>query len=281
MKYLLSSFLVLLGFNIFVWSHIIFTHDNSLNVFFMDVGQGDSELIILPGGVKVLIDGGPNKSVLFELDKVLQQMDRYIDLVVITHPQVDHFGGLYDVLERYRVGAVIATGRDGTGKAWQDFVELIKKKSIPVVIVGAKDYIRYRESSFTILSPGRELLNNKELNESSIVLGLESEGIKIMFTGDAGFLVDNFLSDNYDINIDVLKVAHHGSKYATGQRFLRKATPLISVIEVGKNKFGHPTQKTLNRLKLIGSRIYRTDYNGTVHLKINNGIINTSSYKTP
>ena len=77
MKYLLSSFLVLLGFNIFVWSHIIFTHDNSLNVFFMDVGQGDSELIILPGGVKVLIDGGPNKSVLFELDKVLQQMDRY------------------------------------------------------------------------------------------------------------------------------------------------------------------------------------------------------------
>src|SRR3989338_9697554 len=107
MKYLSLSFLVLIGFNLFVWYYVVGGGEDGLDVYFLDVGQGDSEFLVLPGGAKILIDGGPGKEVLFELARVLQPTDRYIDLVVLTHPQLDHYGGLFDVIERSKVRALI------------------------------------------------------------------------------------------------------------------------------------------------------------------------------
>jgi competence protein ComEC len=273
MRYLLLIFLVLIGFNIFVWHGVFASSDSDLDIYFLDVGQGDSELVILPGGVRVLIDGGPDKEVLFELSEILPQTNKYIDLVVITHPETDHFGGLYDVIERYGVGAVIASGREGTSDAWSQFVNLLGEKDVPIILVSAGDLIGYKESSFAVLSPTSDFLNDKEVNESSIVLGLQSEDAKSLFTGDIGFGVENYLVDTYDIDADILKVAHHGSRFSTGQKFLSEVTPRISVIEVGKNSFGHPTQAALNRLMQSGSSIYRTDQNGTVHIKADEGVV--------
>src|SRR5689334_7001064 len=133
-----SSFIfsLLIGFNFFVWSAVALqANADGLNIYFLDVGQGDSSLIVLPGGAKILIDGGPaNKSVFGELEKVLSPSDRYIDLVMLTHPQLDHFGGLIDVLKRYRVGAFIYNGRDGTAQAWPYLKEIVSEKKIKTVL---------------------------------------------------------------------------------------------------------------------------------------------------
>jgi len=244
-----------------------------LDIYFLDVGQGDSELVILPGDVRVLIDGGPDKSVLFELSQILPKTDRYIDLVVMTHAQLDHFGGLYDVVDRYKVGAFISTGREGESEAWKEFEELLQEKKIPVILLGAGDGIRYKDSNFIVLSPDQALLNNQEINESSLVVELFSEGAKSLFTGDVGFETENFLADTYDIDTDILKVPHHGSRFSSGLNFLMEATPAVSIIEVGKNSFGHPTEAALSRLRSAGSSIYRTDEDGTVHLEINDGVV--------
>ncbi|OGY60597.1 MAG: hypothetical protein A3G58_00150 [Candidatus Colwellbacteria bacterium RIFCSPLOWO2_12_FULL_46_17] len=273
MKSLSLIFLVLIGFNLFVWYYVLTGEQDDLDIYFLDVGQGDSELVILPGDVRVLIDGGPDKSVLFELSQILPKTDRYIDLVVMTHAQLDHFGGLYDVVDRYKVGAFISTGREGESEAWKEFEELLQEKKIPVILLGAGDGIRYKDSNFIVLSPDQALLNNQEINESSLVVELFSEGAKSLFTGDVGFETENFLADTYDIDTDILKVPHHGSRFSSGLNFLREATPGVSIIEVGKNSFGHPTEAALSRLRSAGSSIYRTDEDGTVHLEINDGVV--------
>lgn len=276
MKYSSLIFLVLIGFNIFVWESLISGGQDDLDIYFLDVGQGDSELVILPGDVKILIDGGPDKTVLFELSEVLPKTDRYIDLVMMTHAQLDHFGGLYDVVERYKVGAFVAPNRGGQGDAWDDFVRLLDEKEIPVIFVDAGDKIIYKESVIEILSPDERLLGDPEINESSLVAMIESEGSKILFTGDIGFETENYLVDTYDIGTDILKVAHHGSRFSTGSNFLREVTPEVSIIGVGDNRFGHPTEAVLSRLRQVGSSIYRTDEDGTVHLQINNSVVGVS-----
>lgn len=276
MKYWSLSFLLLVGFNLFVWYEVITGGSTDLELYFLNVGQGDSELIELPGGIEILIDGGPDKSVLFELAKVMSPSDRYIDLVVMTHPEIDHFVGFADVVRRYKIGAFIATGREGKSEAWENFRNLLEEKQIPVVLVEAGDEISYGDNKFQVFSPDKALLSDREINESSIILRLEGEGIKALFTGDAGFKAENHLlstSQVDNLNVDVLKVGHHGSKYSTGVSFLNAVTPLISIIEVGKNNYGHPTEATLNHLKLVGSVIYRTDENGRVRLTARNGKI--------
>ena len=280
MKYSLLIFLVLIGFNIFIWHAVLVRGQDVLNMYFLDVGQGDSELIILPGGVKILIDGGPNKGVLYELAQIVPETDRYIDLIVMTHAQLDHFEGLSDVVDRYKVGAFITSGREGASEAWRNFESKLKEEKIPVILVEAGDRIRYKDSYADVLSPDRESLVDPEINESSVVLEFNSEGVKSLFTGDMGFVTENKLVDKFDVNIDVLKVGHHGSRYATGLNFLREATPRVSVIEVGaKNTFGHPTQATLSRLAAIGSSIYRTDQNGLVTITAKDGLIGVSAEK--
>ena len=278
MRYWSLSFLLLTGFNLFIWYGVVFGGVADLNLYFLNVGQGDSELIELPDGVQILIDGGPDKSVLFELAKIMPSSDRYLDLVVMTHAQTDHFAGFAHILDRYKIGAIIVTGREGESKTWENFRNLLEAKQIPVVLVEAGDRITYRENLLEVLSPDPELLTDKEINESSVILKLESQGIKALFTGDAGFKTENYLqsrtsSEGGQLDVDVLKVAHHGSKYSTGANFLAATTPLISVIEVGKNNYGHPTEATLSRLKSFGNAIYRTDENGTVRLVVRDGKI--------
>jgi len=243
-----------------------------LRVNFLNVEQGDSELILLPGGVKVLIDGGPpNGKILDELAKTLPRFDRYIDLIIMTHPQLDHFGGLIDVLKRYRVGVFLTSGRLGTAKAFSDLVNVLNTRGVRSVILGAGDKIHYRESQINILWPKPEFLMSKELNDSSIVAELISSNIKALFTGDIGANIEKELLKTYRSTIDILKVPHHGSKYSSSWDFLQVLKPKAAVIEVGKNSYGHPTQEVLEKLKNIRASIYRTDLNGTVQVIIKDG----------
>lgn len=270
---LLVLFLVI--FDVFVWGRIVFGGSNeNLEVYFLDVGQGDGELIVLPGNVKILIDAGPNNKILKELSSVLKPTDRYIDLVILSHPQLDHFGGLMDVLKRYQVGAFVFSGRRGDVPAFQDLEKIIKENKIAAIALAENDKIKYLKNRFDVLSPSKNLLQSAELNDTALVMKFENEEVKILFTGDIDKKTEEYLIKKRDLSVDVLKVSHHGSKFSTGREFLMEATPKISIIEVGKNSYGHPTAEVLDKLASIGAQIFRTDRDGTVKLIINNRQIN-------
>ncbi|MEK7542703.1 MAG: MBL fold metallo-hydrolase [Patescibacteria group bacterium] len=239
-----------------------------LQVHFLDVWQGDSELVELPGGVDVLIDGGPpNGRAAREIASALGPTDRYIDLVSISHPQLDHFGGIVDVIERYKVGAFIWNGRrEGAPSAFGDLEKKLKENNIPVITLGAGDRILYKDNAINVLWPTKAALAGKELNNTSLVLEVKSKNTTALFTGDIGVKIEASLVQTGLKNIDVLKVPHHGSKYSSSASLLNAVQPLISAIEVGKNSYGHPTEETLSRLKSAGSKIFRTDRDGTVTL---------------
>ena len=267
--------LFLAVFDVFIWGQIVFSAPNkNTEVYFLDVGQGDSELAVLPGNVKILIDAGPNRKVLDELTSALSPFDRYIDLVVLSHPQLDHFAGLIDVLKRYQVGAFVFNGRRGETAAFGDLEKIIQENKIPVIVLGEKDKIKYQDSRFDVLSPSKNLLSSAELNDTTLVMRLLSQNAKILFTGDIDSKIENYLAEKYELDVDVLKIAHHGSKFSSSEEFLRAATPKLTIIEVGKNSYGHPTEQVLNRLALIGAQIFRTDKDGTIKLVLDNGRIN-------
>ncbi len=240
----------------------------------MDVGQGDSALVILPGGAKILFDGGPDKSLLSDLGKILPSTDRRIDLVILSHPQADHFVGLISLFDRYEVGQFIWNGRQGETESWKSLVSALNSKHVNTMRLMEGDRIKYLDSEIKFLSPDGTELENSELNNTVLTAELFSAGIKTLFTGDIGFDVERRLAEKYDVNIDILKVAHHGSKYSSGDEFLREVVPAVSIIQVGRNTYGHPTRNTLDKLAAIGSAIYRNDKDGTVHIEADNGRLN-------
>ena len=278
-NHLIIFFAFLAVFDLFVWSLVIFGGTNkNTEIYFLNVGQGDSEMIVLPGNIKVLIDGGPDKKILSELADILSPTDRYIDLIVLSHPQMDHFAGLIDVLKRYKVGAFIYNGRDGEAKAFKDLKNVLREASkengTRKVVLAQGDKIKYQENIFNILSPAKEFLASKELNDTTLVLKLAIGNFRALFTGDIGGNIEKYLVKNFDIGTDVLKVGHHGSKFSSSAEFLSEVKSKISVIEVGKNSYGHPTAQTLARLANIGSQVFRTDLDGAVKLVINSNSIN-------
>lgn len=270
---LIILFAILVVLDVFVFFRVFASRagESDLKIYFLDVGQGDSEFVILPGGVKILIDGGlPNGKVLDNLAKILPPGDRYIDLVMMSHAQLDHFGGLIEVMKRYRVGAFLTSGRTGEAKAFLDLEKAIKDNSIKIVVLGEGDKIFYKESEMDILSPNSDFLKSKELNDTTVVAELKSKNAKALFTGDIGFNVESNLVKNNIGVVDILKVPHHGSKFSSSKEFLNELRPKIAVIEVGaKNTYGHPTKEALQRLAEVGAKIYRTDQNGTIELVIN------------
>ncbi len=275
MKSLSSIYLGLFLINCLVWYWVAVgkSHDY-LNLYFMNVGQGDSALAILPGGAKILFDGGPDKSLLSGLGKILPSTDRRIDLIILSHPQADHFTGLISLLDRYDIGYFIWNGRQSETESWKSLTSSLRLKRVNTLHLMDGDSIKYRESEIKFLSPDETELKDTELNNTVLVTELFSGGIKTLFTGDIGFDVERHLAEKYDTNLDILQVAHHGSKYSSGDEFLREATPAVSVIQVGKNTYGHPTKEALDRLASVGSAIYRNDKDGTVHIEAYKGKLN-------
>lgn len=247
-------------------------------IYFLDVGQGDSSLVLFDDGVKLLIDGGPmNGRVEKNLEAILPAADRYIDLVMISHPQLDHFGGLLGLLNNYKIGAILTPSDEGESDAWKEFERLRKEKGIPRIFLSAGDRIIHSDAKFSILSPSSGAV--KDINDISLAGILEISGTKAFFGGDIGLKKEAELAGIYDLDVDILKVSHHGSKYSSDPEFLKEASPLISVIEVGKNSYGHPTKEALSRLGNVGSEIFRTDLAGFVKVFVENGKLQVYTQK--
>ncbi len=269
-----------------VWWNIFSTATARRNThaYFLDVGQGDSELIIFPGNIKVMTDAGPDDSVLASIEKVMPPGDDYIDLAVISHPQLDHFNGYYYMLDHYRIGAFIWNGRDDTAgvSEWPALFQKIRSKGIPIITLAGGDRIHYKDGAIDMLSPDPGFLASAELNDTVLVELVKAAGFRALLTADIGFNVeDHLLAQGIDVRADVLKVAHHGSKFSSGDAFLEAVDPKVAVIEVGaKNKYGHPAKEALARIaSSTNAVVWRTDENGTIALTAENGKLKISTSK--
>ncbi|MFA6407458.1 MAG: MBL fold metallo-hydrolase [Candidatus Paceibacterota bacterium] len=264
---LIVSALIILDVTLFLGIFSDLGVQNKLVLHFFDVGQGDSEFVVLPGGVKMLIDGGPtNGRVMNELARSMSQGDRYIDLVLMTHPQLDHFGGLIDVAKQYTIGTFIWSGRESDAPAFQELKKELRGQNAHIISLSAGDSIHNEKNDISILSPHVKFLNDKDLNNSSLVIRVSSASTTALFVGDIGANVEEYLVRNFDIQTDILKVPHHGSRFSSTDKFLHEVSPKLAIIEVGKNSYGHPTQEVLTRLSAIGARILRTDLNGATEI---------------
>lgn len=265
---ILLSLVALAGF---VWYEIFAGKPSGQpRIYFLDIGQGDAEILVLPGNVKILTDSGPDKKILSSLGNVLTTGDRYIDLAIISHPQLDHFNGFNFVLSQYRVGAFIFNGRSdtpGIGE-WPALLDKIRAQKIPLITLAQGDRINYADDEIDFLSPNQDFIQSAELNDAGFVELIKTPQFKTLLTADIGFNIEDYLiANNYPITADVLKVPHHGSKYSSGIKFLKTVNPKVAVIEVGaRNKYGHPAKEALERLASSTTEIFRTDQNGTVEV---------------
>jgi len=266
---------VLIVANIYAWAVVYdLTKSQSLEVVFFDIGQGDSIFIETPKGYQILIDGGPSSAVLEKLGNEMPFWDRTIDLVVLTHPEHDHIAGLIEVLKRYEVDYILWTGvlRDtGEHEEWERF---IKEEDVKVKIAKIGQKIITPEVFFEVLHPF-ESLEGKEVkntNNSSIVLRLVFKDNSFLFTGDLYKSTEReIVNRGLEIDSDVLKVGHHGSKTSSAEEFLEKVSPEVAVISVGKdNTYGHPHQEVLETLDKYGITVLRTDTEGDIKI-ISNG----------
>jgi competence protein ComEC len=273
---LLAAVLVLLG--IIFWPGPANHH---LEVVFLDVGQGDSILIKTPYGQKILIDGGPDNKVIKKLGSNLSFFDRDIDLVILTHPHADHVTGLVEVLKRYKVKKIMATGVLHDTPEYLAWLREIEKQKIPFEIVAGKQKIALGDNlRMEIFYPLESLVNKKvaagdaplalgkKLNNTSIVSKLIYGQTAFLFTGDIEEEVEQeLIKAGVDLKADVLKVAHHGSDSSTSEEFLKAVMPWIAVIEAGKNnQFNLPDYRIVKRLENKGVHVYRTDENGDIKI---------------
>ncbi len=266
---------ILIGLTVWVWLGILNARSTEDTVYVLNIGQGDSQLVLLTSRsgrtvVKILIDGGKDRRVLDALDEALGKLNnKYIDVVIMTHVDLDHMGGLIEVAKRYDIGLFVSNGRPAESDAYEALQKELTAHDVSTLTLLEGDTIRYGTNILSILSPDPTLLEHKEVNEASLVMMLRSDGKKILFTADAGFPAEQvLLTKGYDLKADVLKVGHHGSKYSSSENFLAAVRPTVSIIGVGKNTYGHPTARVLESLELAGSRIYRTDENGTVRVPL-------------
>lgn len=237
----------------------------------MDVGQGDASLIKLKGGHKILIDGGPDPGLVGKLDEAVGQEHKYLDLVAVSHPQRDHFAGLNYLLDYYDVGAFLYSGRDPleSETEWQALKAKLREKNVPILALRQRDSIKIGSDSIDVLSPSLEFWQSGELNDTSLVLWLKTEGAKALFVGDIGESVERAILSQSGVSADILKIGHHGSKYSSSPIFLSQIKPLVSIISVGaRNNYGHPSPLVIDRLKNEESSIFRTDQNGTIRINL-------------
>lgn len=255
---------------------IIYIFPQKLRIFFIDVGQGDSTLIITPDKKTVLIDGGGSDS--FDVgEKVLLPylLDRRIlkvDYVLISHFDTDHCGGILTIMEKVKVKNIIISEQAEHSENYERFKKLMIHKKIRLIEVKKGDKIKIgRYSEFKILFPTSRLLSENPLNNNSIVAQFNYNNFKMLFTGDIEKLAEQQIlkAEKAEIRADILKVAHHGSKTSSIPEFIKAVKPKIALIGVGKNNtFGHPNQQTIKNLENIKCRIYRTDLQGEIIIKI-------------
>jgi competence protein ComEC len=268
---------ILLILNIIIFYSVYYISGSGLTVAFLDVGQGDATFIKTPDGHQMLIDGGPNSSVLRELGKVMPFYDRSIDVVLATHADQDHIGGLVEVLKRFKVDLFIETNTTSTSAVYRELEDLIKEKNIKKEIITSPEILTLGSGTeFNILYPMQDTAG-WDTNDSSIVGKLIYGNNSFLLTGDSPQKIEKYLVGKYGTSLksDVLKVGHHGSKNSSSEIFIGTVSPTYSIISAGlDNRYGHPNKEALDILNQFGSQILKTMGGGMIEFKSDGQNIN-------
>lgn len=234
-----------------------------LSVYFLNVGQGDAVYIKTPAGDDVLIDAGKNEAGDAVVDYLTQLGVDDLEVLISTHPDADHSGGLDTVLKEFIVESVYAPKVSHTTQTFKDFLLAVKNEGL--TIKEAKAGVKLTMSGVTSKFVGPVKTYGDDLNNWSAVLHLTYGKNTFLFTGDAESKSESdMIKSKQTLKADVLKVGHHGSNSSTSATFLKAVAPKYAVISVGKNSYGHPTKQILDRLKSAKLTTYRSDLNGTV-----------------
>lgn len=244
--------------------------DSLLHVYFLNVGQGDAIFITTPAGQNILVDGGPEKKILTELEKVLPFWNDKIDYVFLTHADKDHIEGLVAVLKKYRVGQVVSSGIFKKDYLSEEFLRLISEKNIPLNVADSNKDIKLPDNvTIDLLFPFNQTIYSKsDTGNVSLVSKVIYYNNEILLTGDAEQdIEEKLLEAGAKVFADVLKLGHHGSNTSTTEAFLTAVNPKYCVISVGKNNtHNHPHPSILKRLEEFKIPCWRTDLDGRVEM---------------
>lgn len=261
-------------FNMFIWTAVVRADRGGvLTVAFLDVGQGDAIYIEAPNGNQMLIDGGQSSGALLRaLGKVMPFWDRSIDLVLATHPDQDHVGGLASVINRLRVGGVVTTENTSDTGAYGAFEKaILENRTYRVLARTGERFVLDNGVVLEILFPSASTLG-WDANTSSIVARLSYGDESFLFTGDSPQSIEKYLVANNggSLNSTVLKLGHHGSRTSSSKEFLSAINPGYAVISAGKdNKYGHPHQEVTDFLVELKIPAVSTYEQGTIVFKTN------------
>jgi len=258
---------ILFAANFFIWYAVSAEERGILTVAFLDVGQGDAIFIESPTGKQILLDGGPDGSILSGIGALLPFYDRSIDMLIVSNPDKDHFAGFIDVLKNYQVGNIMEPGTIPNTEIYKIFKEFVREEGATSVLarrgmnidLGGGVYLQ-------ILFPDRDV-SGLSTNDGSIIAKLIYGDISFLLPGDTTQNIEKYLVglDGSNLDVDVLKLAHHGSKTSSSEPLLAVTTSEYAVISAGvKNRYGHPHREVLERLAKYNIPALGTYKEGTI-----------------
>ena len=267
-KKILYIFVFISGIILFVPQNATSFPEQLLEVHFIDVGQGDSIYIKTPENKHILIDGGPPSAGENVVSYLKKQGAHTIDLLIATHPHIDHIGGLIDVIEQIPIKQIVHTGIIHPTKTYFMYVYQIWKQAIPIYIP-SKDEQLVNEKNVML-----EVLNSdfqhESINNTSLALKLTYDDIRFLLLSDLEREAEDYLQRTNIVKADVIKIAHHGSKTSSSFNFLQRVNPQIAILTYGKdNKFGHPNERVVENINFLDTFIYSTATFGNVVVATN------------
>jgi len=242
---------------------------SGMSVTYLNVGQGDSELIQV-NGINMLIDAGTNAGANDLVKDLKNRGIKTIDIAIATHPHEDHIGGMDEVLENFDVKSFYAPKVAHTTKTYENMLKAVKNEGLKIQQIKEGTKIDLgKDTEVQVYSPVKS--QYEELNNYSPVMKISYGQNSFMFTGDAESLVEKeILNENKDLKADVLKLGHHGSHSSTSEEFLKAVNPSIAVVSCAKdNKYGHPHKETMSNLKKAGITVYETFRDGDITINSN------------
>ncbi|AYE32961.1 MBL fold protein [Clostridium septicum] len=240
-------------------------------VNYIDVGQGDSELIQI-SGKNILIDAGNNDDLAYNYLKNLGITK--LDYVIATHPHSDHIGGMATIIDNFDIGTFYAPKVTATTRVFERMVTALNNKNVKIKVPKVGDTLNIGNVTLEFLAPNSP--KYRKVNNYSIVTKLKYGNTSFIFTGDAESLSEGeILQKQLDISADVLKLGHHGSRTSTSKGFLNAVNPKYAIVSAGKgNDYGHPHEETIKKLNEKNIQVFRTDISGTIIAVSNGSTIN-------
>ena len=241
-------------------------YENKMIIHYIDVGQGDC-ILIQVNNKNLLIDSGPSSSRKDLLDYLEKLNIKKFDYIIATHPHEDHIGNMDTIIKRYSIGSFYSPKVISSSTTFENMISALVDKNLKVNVLkkGFKGIDLGENVKFQVFSPAENLFSDN-LNDYSPIIKITFLNNSFLFTGDAEISTEeSVLSENNNLNCDILKVGHHGSSTSTSSNFLTSVIPSVAIISVGKNNsYGHPTSELLSLLDYFNIRTIRTDINGTI-----------------